>query len=61
MAQGEFTKDEAKATREAVNEMFEAIPESERMEYIGHLNDVLLFLEAAESYAPPSPPIENEK
>ena len=40
MAQGEFTKQEASCTREAVDEMFEAIPKSRRMEYIGHLNDI---------------------
>lgn len=46
MAQREFTVDEAKATKEAVEEMFKAIPKSKRMEYLGHLNDVLLFIEA---------------
>ncbi len=52
MAQGEFTKTKAKATKDAVNEMFEAIPKSKRMTFIGHLNDVFLFLEAAERAAP---------
>jgi len=47
MAQGEFTKAEAKATRDAVEEMFKAIPKSRQALFIGHLNDVLLFIEAA--------------
>ncbi len=51
MAQGEFTKEEGVETKKAVEEMFEAIPKSKRMGYIGHLNDVLLFLKAAIKYA----------
>jgi hypothetical protein len=47
MAQGDFTKSEAKETLKALNEMFNAIPKSKRMEFIGHLNDISLFLEAA--------------
>lgn len=31
----------------ALNEMFEAIPKNKRMGFIGHLNDISLFLEAA--------------
>lgn len=46
MAQGEFTKEEARETKKAVEEIFEAIPKSKRLNYIGHLNDVMLFLEA---------------
>lgn len=47
MAQSELTREEAKETLKALNEMFEAIPKSKRFDYIGHLNDVSLFLEAA--------------
>lgn len=47
MAQGEFTKEEAEATIKAVNELFDAIPKSRRWDYIGHLNDIQLFLSAA--------------
>jgi hypothetical protein len=32
--------------------MFEALPKSRRMEFLGHLNDVLLFVEAAKKNAP---------
>lgn len=55
MAQGQFTKQEAAATREAVSEMFEAIPKSKRVGFIGHLNDVLLFIGVAEKAAPSEP------
>lgn len=52
MAQGEFTKEEAEATKDAVNELFEAIPKSKRMDFLGHLNDIFLFIEAAKRVAP---------
>jgi len=52
MAQGDFTKEEAKRAREAVNEMFNALTRNKKMEYLGHLNDILLFLEAAGRHAP---------
>jgi hypothetical protein len=52
MAQGQFTKQEAKATKDAVSEMFDAIPKSKRIGFIGHLNDILLFLDAAGVKAP---------
>lgn len=52
MTQGRFSKEEAQATREAVEEMFEAIPKSKRLNYLGHLNDTLLFLTAAANAAP---------
>jgi hypothetical protein len=32
--------------------MFNAIPKSRRMGYIGHLNDIFLFIEAAQKSAP---------
>lgn len=62
MAQGEFTKEEARETIKAVDEMFKAIPKSKAMQYIGHLNDILLFLNAAEKAAPyyVSPPVETK-
>jgi hypothetical protein len=52
MAQGQFTKEEAEQTKKAVEEMFNAIPKSRRMGYIGHLNDIFLFIEAAQKSAP---------
>lgn len=52
MAQGEFTKDEAKETVKAFEEIFNAIPKKKQMEFIGHANDIYLFLSAAEKAAP---------
>lgn len=52
MAQGQFTKQEAQHAIETVDQMFRAIPKRKALEYIGHLNDVLLFLQAAKRAAP---------
>lgn len=52
MAQGDFTKEEAAETCEAVNEMYAALSKAKQREYIGHLNDIFLFLEAAKRAAP---------
>lgn len=52
MAQGEFTKEEAKASRDALDELFKALPKKKQGEYFGHLNDISLFLSAAEKAAP---------
>jgi hypothetical protein len=54
MAQGEFTKEEAKRVQQIVEEVFEAISQKRRGHYFGHLNDIFLFLEAAEKAAPES-------
>ena len=53
MAQGDFTKEEGWETKAAVEDMFKAIPKTTRGNYIGHLNDILLFITAA-IYAAPS-------
>lgn len=42
MGQGDFTKQEAEATEEALKELFDAIPKSKKGEYLGHLNDISL-------------------
>ena len=52
MAQGEFTKEEAKETAEAFKEVFEALSKRKQLEFIGHANDIYLFLSAAEKAAP---------
>lgn len=52
MAQGEFTKAEAKTAAEILNELFDAIPKSRRGGYVGHLNDLGLFIDAAGRAAP---------
>jgi hypothetical protein len=58
MAQGEFTKQECDETMQSVDEMFRAIPRSKQMQYLGHLNDVLLFLGAARAVAPDEPELK---
>ena len=52
MAQGEFTKEEAQATIEAITEVIEGLSKKKKMEFIGHFNDILLFLGAAKQAAP---------
>lgn len=52
MAVGDFTKEEAGVVEDCISEMFDAIPKSRRMEYLGHLNEVLCFVAAAKRNAP---------
>jgi hypothetical protein len=52
MAQGQFTKEEAQQTIETVDDMFKGLPKSKQANYLGHLNDIFLFLEAAKKAAP---------
>jgi hypothetical protein len=52
MAQGDFTKEEAQATIEAVDEMFKALPMRKQRDYLGHLNDIFLFLEVCKRECP---------
>lgn len=54
MAQGEFTKEEAAETKKAVEEVMKAFPKAKKAEFIGHFNDIFLFLSAAEAAAPPA-------
>lgn len=53
MAQGEFTKEEAKSVEDAVCEMHKALSKAKQAEYLGHLNDILLFIAAAKQHASP--------
>lgn len=52
VAQGDFTKQEADATVEAVMELFKALSKSKQADFFGHLNDILLFVDAAKQNAP---------
>lgn len=61
MAQGQFTKQEADFVHTAANEMFLGLPKSKRMEFLGHLNDIFLFIEAAKRAAPNEEPTEEKK
>lgn len=61
MALNQFTKEEAEVCKEAVDEMFNALPKSKRMEYLGHLNEICLFLERAKEKAPSESENKEEK
>lgn len=46
-----LTKQEAKKALEALNRMFDALPKSKKMEFVGELNDVSLVLERVQREA----------
>jgi len=53
MAQGEFTKEEAKATVEAIEEIAGDLSGKQRyVKFAAHFNDIFSFLKAAEQAAP---------
>lgn len=52
MTQGKFSKEEAEAAIEAVTEVFDSMPKKKKIEFLGHANDIFLFLEAAKREAP---------
>ena len=53
MAQGEFTKEEAKATVEAIEEIVNDLSSEQRyVKFAAHFNDIFAFLEAAKQAAP---------
>jgi hypothetical protein len=54
MAQGDFTKENATNAYDAVTEIMGAMPKSKAAQFIGHFNDVLLFLGACKRIAPPA-------
>lgn len=56
-----FTKEEAQNALDAVNEMFEAIPKSKRLNFLGHFNDICLFVEVAKTVAPSKSEAEEKK
>jgi hypothetical protein len=51
MAQGQFTKQEARRVKEIAEEILTALPKGKKFEYLGHFNALFLFLEAAERAA----------
>ena len=55
MSQGDFTQEECDLARECVDEIFTALSKPMKMKFIGHLNDVLLFIAAAKKAAPNAP------
>lgn len=44
MSQTDFTLENVDNCSKAAEEMFDAIPKTKRFGYLGHLNDILLFL-----------------
>lgn len=52
MAQGDFTKEEAAQAEEAFEEVFKALPKSKQGQYLGHANDIYLFLAACKENCP---------
>ena len=52
MAQGEFTKAEAKEMEDTFTEVFKALSKPKQCEFLGHANDIYLFLTAAKKAAP---------
>lgn len=52
MAQNDFTKEEAKFVEEAFTEVFKALSKTKKMEFLGHANDIYLFLSNAKQKLP---------
>lgn len=52
MAQGDFTKEETIEVRISFDEIFKALSKNKQREFLGHANDIYLFLSAAEKVAP---------
>ena len=52
MAQGDFTKEEAKETETTFSEVFKALSKKKQLEFIGHANDIYLFLTACQKHCP---------
>ena len=52
MTQGHFTKEEAQASKQALEEVMKAFSKSKLIDFFGHFNDLFLFLEAAARAAP---------
>lgn len=52
MSQGDFTKEEAAATEEAFQEVFKALPKRKQLDFLGHANDIYLFLAACRRECP---------
>ena len=50
--QGEFTKEEAEIAEQAIVEMHKGLSKRKQMDFLGHLNDALLFINAAKNKAP---------
>lgn len=52
MAQGDFTKEEAEATEKAFDELFKDLSKKKKMAFLGHANDIFLFLNTCKKECP---------
>ena len=52
MTQGKASKEEAESCKEALDEVMKAMPKSKAMDFIGHFNDLFLFLDAVARVLP---------
>ena len=52
MTQGKFSKEEADSCKEALDEIMKSMSRNKCGEFIGHFNDIFLFLSAAKVAAP---------
>lgn len=52
MSQGQFTKAEAKQASIAFEEVFKALSKTKQREFLGHANEIYLFLGACEKHCP---------
>ena len=55
MATGDFTKEEANEIKKMVEELYRLVPGTKRDSFIGHLNEILVFIETARDHAPHAP------
>lgn len=52
MAQGDFTKAEATMMAKAFEEVFKALPKKKQLDFLGHANDIYLFLATCKEKCP---------
>jgi len=52
MTQGKFSKEECTSCEEALTEIMKSMSRNKAAEFIGHFNDLFLFLTAAKAAAP---------
>ena len=52
MTQGRLSKEEAESCREALDEIMGAMPKNKLIQFVGHFNDIFLFLEAGKRELP---------
>ena len=52
MAEGEFTKKEAQETMNAFTDILKALSKKNQIEFFGHANSIMFFLERAYRAAP---------